>query len=123
MAFLISYPLLCSLYCFQRRLRIRRRVCFRFRRHLRFRRRLRFRFRRLPIPAQERYTELILLLSDPSRFRYALLCKREEGAEYLQAQCVSGECSSCGGLQRVLHIFCDIKEQVLVVPRISIFRN
>ena len=40
------------------------------------------------------------------------MCKREEGAEYSQAQCVSGECGSCGGLQRVLHIFCDIKEQV-----------
>ena len=44
--------------------------------------------------------------------RCCLLCKREEGAEYSQAQCVSGECGSCGGLQRVLHIFCDIKEQV-----------
>jgi hypothetical protein len=62
--------------------------------------------------SKERHDELILLLSDPSRFRYALMCEREEDAEYSLAQCVSGDCSNCGGLKRVLEIFHDVKKEV-----------
>jgi hypothetical protein len=60
---------------------------------------------------EEKYDELMVLLSDPSKLRKALVCEREAGCEYSRPACVSGTCSECKLLRLLPPLFDGIKEQ------------